>query len=350
MKIEFPRISNYFKWLTSRADAMINKIQGSTLRLMDQVWGLQGYLDEPATLKPKSFQALRSECDKCCIMIVDFLDELRQELQKGILMQKSREPSISTISVAAAAATPQFSPKAATALPVNLQSQIGSPVSPIHQSRFPGKPPQFNEEMLSSYGYTPHHRSTLSISSSQAEDGRFSIISGISESPITEQMPLIPSQRWIPSEEVQRHVMKTEEFLERRRQSKVEFQEELQVLSKIWSSSPSSDGGLALASTLKLPGFGINVADGIEPIKRESSSTDVQDGLMLVNETNGLTPTSTLSVDCAMRQDSSFSIYGGGFCEGAKMACQGQKSYKVVKRPQARNFTPLKWGKRANSA
>jgi hypothetical protein len=154
-------------------------------------------------------------------------------------------------------------------------------------------------------------------------------------------MQTIPSQRLIATEEVRRHLEQNERFLARRRQSKVEFHEELQALSPAWSSRPSSDGEgdndvLGLASTLKLPGFGKNVTDGIEAMKRESTSTGVADGLMLVNEPNGLTPsTSTVSAHCAISHDSSFYRYGG-FCEGAKLASKGQKFYKVVKRPEVR--------------
>jgi hypothetical protein len=154
-------------------------------------------------------------------------------------------------------------------------------------------------------------------------------------------MQTTPSQRLIATEEVRRHLEKNERFLARRRQSKAAFQEELQALSPAWSPRPSSDGEgnndvLGLASTLKLPGFGMNVTDGIEAMKRESTSTSVADGLMLVNESNGLTPsTSTFSAHCVISHDSSFYRYGS-FCEGAKLASKGQKFYKVVKRPEVR--------------
>lgn len=75
-------------------------------------------------------------------------------------------------------------------------------------------------------------------------------------------------------------------------------------------------------------------------IKRESSSTDALDGLIPVNEPNGLTPASMLSVDCAMGHDSSFYRYGR-FCEGATMALHREKSYKVIKRPQGGKMSSI---------
>ena len=82
---------------------------------------------------------------------------------------------------------------------------------------------------------------------------------------------------------------------------------------------------LTLVSTAKLPGFGKKF-EVIEAFKGTSSSTGVQDGLMLVNQPN-LTPTTSVqSVGCLMGHDSSFHRYGG-FCEGAKMILSDEESY-----------------------
>jgi hypothetical protein len=307
---------------------MINRIQSFSLGLMNQVMNLQESLDEPYTLSSESIQVLRSEMDRCCTTILDFFDRLLLELQ----MEKIRDHPNGIYSIDATKANPQFSPKSGTPRSLSWQSQIGSPVSPMDQPRSPRSPHQFSDGSPSNSGH---------ISASQTEDSRFSVVSGLSESPSNDLMQTTPSQRLIATEEVRRHLEKNERFLARRRQSKVAFQEELQALSSAWSPRPSSDGEgnndvLGLASTLKLPGFGMNVTDGIEAMKRESTSTSVADGLMLVNESNGLTPsTSTFSAHCVISHDSSFYRYGS-FCEGAKLASKGQKFYKVVKRPEVR--------------
>lgn len=321
---------------------MINRIQRFTLSLMNRVMNLQDFLDEPATLKPHSVQALGSEIEKYCTTILQFADKSSLDSQGGVLMQKSGGRPNGTSLVDSTKETAPIFPKSETPCSISWQSQLGSPVSPI---RLPGSPEnlyQFSDGSPSGSSNMLHQRNALSTSKSQTEGRRLSFISVLSNSSSREHMQTIHSQLLIATEEVQRHLEKNERFLARRRQSKVKFQEEFQALSPTWSSRPSSDGEgnngvLALASTLKLPGFGMNISDGIEALKRESSRTDIQDGLMLANEPNHLTPsTSTFSAHCAMSHDSSFYRYGG-FCEGAKLALKGEKSYKVIKRPEVRN-------------
>jgi hypothetical protein len=82
-------------------------------------------------------------------------------------------------------------------------------------------------------------------------------------------------------------------------------------------------GTLGLAGTLKLPGFGDGVEDGLEVVGQKLISDP---GLIPAEQSHSskdLTPaTSVQSVDYAMRHDSSFFKYEG-FCESAKMALRG---------------------------
>jgi hypothetical protein len=275
---------------------------------------------------------LQSESNACYSVVLDLLSRLSEDFtQNRASARKVGEHAIDIRLVDAASRTPQLSPKTDTPRSMNFQSQIRDPASPTEPSRLLGKPPQVIEELPSSSRSITYQHKTSSTSSSQKYDARFSVSSTISGSSSSEQVPLIPT------EEIQHRIIKNENFLARRRQSKVEFHEELQAFSTTWSSERKNEV-LALASTLRLPGFGVHVAEGMEVINRELSSTDVPDGLIPVNEPNGLTPASTLSVDCAMGHDSSFYRYGG-FCEGARMALKGEKSYKVIKRPKVRDFT-----------
>jgi hypothetical protein len=85
-------------------------------------------------------------------------------------------------------------------------------------------------------------------------------------------------------------------------------------------------GVVQLAQTLKVPGYGENVPDGLEVVGQTLISDP---GLMLADETqknivkNILSPASSVqSVDHALTPDTSFYKYGG-FCEGAKMVLRG---------------------------
>jgi hypothetical protein len=93
----------------------------------------------------------------------------------------------------------------------------------------------------------------------------------------------------------------------------------------------ANDVVLGLATTLKLPGFGAGVEEGIEV----AIQGDSDPGKMLVNEIHDLpTPaTSVRSIDYPITHDTSFYKYNG-FCSGAKMIQQGnQKALKVIKMP-----------------
>lgn len=98
----------------------------------------------------------------------------------------------------------------------------------------------------------------------------------------------------------------------------------------------SRDPPLDLATTLRVPGFGANVVDGIEVVKKEAPPNE---GLIPVNEESlQTTETSFQSIDCRMGNESSFYIHHG-FCEGAKMMQCGEKDYyKIVQRPVVRKL------------
>jgi hypothetical protein len=98
--------------------------------------------------------------------------------------------------------------------------------------------------------------------------------------------------------------------------------------------------GIPLAGTLKVPGFGEGVEDGLEVVGQKLVSDP---GLIPANENHDdvkdLTPaTSVQSIDYAMRHDSSFFKYGG-FCDGAKMSLRGAGgTMKELTKPGVRNF------------
>ncbi len=90
----------------------------------------------------------------------------------------------------------------------------------------------------------------------------------------------------------------------------------------------------APATTLQVPGFREDVADGIEVI----DNIDRDNGLILASEDQVVEPTpaaSMESVHCPMRQDTSFYKFGG-FCEGAKALIRGETGFKIMKRPAVR--------------
>jgi hypothetical protein len=96
-------------------------------------------------------------------------------------------------------------------------------------------------------------------------------------------------------------------------------------------------GVMGIASTLKVPGFGEGVEDGLEVVGQKLVSDP---GLIPADESHShkdLTPaTSVQSVEYAMRHDSSFFKYGG-FCESAKVALRGVGgTMKEVKKPAVR--------------
>jgi hypothetical protein len=103
-------------------------------------------------------------------------------------------------------------------------------------------------------------------------------------------------------------------------------------LSQGHQSAGSGWDNIGLAETLKTPGYGEGVEDGIQVVVTPVISDP---GLMLVNEdTKLLTPAVSIqSMDYAIRHDSSFYKYGG-FCDGAKMTLRGAGgAMKELKRP-----------------
>jgi hypothetical protein len=98
-------------------------------------------------------------------------------------------------------------------------------------------------------------------------------------------------------------------------------------------------GTISLSRTLKVPGFGDGVEEGLEVVGPGLVSDP---GLIPADESHShkdFTPaTSVQSVDYAMRHDSSFFKYGG-FCEGAKMTLRGAGgTMKDVTKPAVRMF------------
>lgn len=105
-------------------------------------------------------------------------------------------------------------------------------------------------------------------------------------------------------------------------------------LSQGHQSAGSGWGTLALAGTLKVPGFGEGVVDGIEVVNTPVISDP---GLMLAKEDEGqnmLTPEQSVqSMDYTIRHDCSFYKYGG-FCDGAKSTLRGVGgTMREIKRP-----------------
>lgn len=100
-------------------------------------------------------------------------------------------------------------------------------------------------------------------------------------------------------------------------------------LSEHYASGPEWG---ALATTLRVPGYGNGVEDGLEVVR----PIDHDNGLILANEIQVViqpTPTSSVnSIDHPMRHDASFYKYGG-FCDGSKMILRGEACFKIVKRP-----------------
>lgn len=89
---------------------------------------------------------------------------------------------------------------------------------------------------------------------------------------------------------------------------------------------------LGLGRSLKLPGYGEGVEEGLEPVPRIERDDQ---GIMLADEDNKVsTPAVSIqSFDYQIKHDSSFYRYGG-FCDGAKMVLRGVNgAMKQVKKP-----------------
>jgi hypothetical protein len=226
--------------------------------------------------------------------------------------------------------------------------------------------PDADSTYAKEHGRTYNNASPLAIS--PAKEQRFSRDSAISGAVSVGKPDSSPSL-FISSEDVLRRVSANDDFLSRRQSSRTEFQEQLRAefflgvrnlprdsirmnrnhggSQSVASAGPSfgswtpSAKGYdstvsTLAATLRLPGYGVNVAYGIEAVREEGSSNH-SNGLMLADKRSQSTPAASFrSVDCLMRHDSSFYAYGG-FCEGAKMMLRGEKDfYKIMKRPVVR--------------
>lgn len=93
----------------------------------------------------------------------------------------------------------------------------------------------------------------------------------------------------------------------------------------------ASEGHGLLARTLKLPGFGEGVPDGIQVVGQLVSDP----GLMLASENqthDQPTPaTSVKSIEYPLRPDTSFHKYHG-FCPGAHMIRRGTKGAQEVRK------------------
>jgi len=96
-----------------------------------------------------------------------------------------------------------------------------------------------------------------------------------------------------------------------------------------------------LATTLKVPGFGEGVEDGLHLVTNIDYDNEKifvrQDGPSFSQPT----PTTSMkSIDYPIRHDTSFYKFGG-FCEGAKALLRGETGFKVVKRPSVCSFFPF---------
>lgn len=103
------------------------------------------------------------------------------------------------------------------------------------------------------------------------------------------------------------------------------------------SNAGSTRSSTALAATLKIPGFGQGVEDGLIVVEDPAAIVDYDNEKEIVPndhpQYHSTTPTASMkSIDSPMRHDSSFYKFGG-FCEGALIASRGELSHKIVKRP-----------------
>lgn len=91
-----------------------------------------------------------------------------------------------------------------------------------------------------------------------------------------------------------------------------------------------------LASTLRMPGFGEGVPDGMELVTPPATPDHSEKILDSRAHPDYHTPTSSVkSIDSPMRHDTSFYKFGG-FCEGARASLRGELGYKIANRPTVR--------------
>lgn len=178
--------------------------------------------------------------------------------------------------------------------------------------------------------------------------------------------------RLISRDTVRCRVDANEEFLERRRQSKLSFLNEIRksvsslddarehdicqaqrhdsqdsIFGLRAAAAPISPPlneyraldesdtwgtlGGALATTLQTPDFGKGVEPGLEVV----TGIDYENEKIAVgpDEYRQPTPSSSVkSIDYPIRHDASFYKFGG-FCEGSKAVLRGENGFRVVKRP-----------------
>lgn len=327
-----------------------SKIQGLTLDLSTQLIDLRECFDESVTLELGQIQSFEKEAEKCCNAIFEVLAKTRQQflpIEPEVPRAAIRRGNVQSISISTTRVAPQLTAQAPAVsipyratFPVTMTERrgIGS-MSPREQSHFLRTPVQSEPRMRVDSGYgtyqSSHSNSPEKIvltSSPQSDKHRISANSttlGLEGRQIS-QFPSLISR-----EEVQRRLSANEEFFSRRQRNKADFQrqilEERTAVVQMFGIQDSPLWESDLSRTLRLPGFGDNITQGIEVVKDESSSSD---GPIPVAE--GSPPTSApsvLSVDCPIRHDRSFYRYGG-FCEGARMMLRGEKDYfKIWQRP-----------------
>jgi hypothetical protein len=331
---------------------------------MKQFMGLQKYSAEPSTLEVGKVTTLKGESENCSEAALKFLTTMHEQFIRTRL-QDQRSPSrIIGVSTEPTLTKAQFT--TTTPTPTLSTAPIEKPASAQTETGFSAMTAQPDLDSSSAKGHRGSYCSTSPLAVSPVAEHRFSHDSAISGALSLGKQESPPCPSFISSEDVRRCVNTNIEFLSRRQKARMEFEERLQAeiflgvhnvpgnvtrMNRSHERSQSlvsehssfaswtppardySSTVSTLAATLRLPGFGANVADGIEPVRDERSSI-YSNGLMLVNEGSQSTPPASFrSIDSLMRHDSSFFAYGG-FCEGAKMMLSGEKDfYKIVKRP-----------------
>jgi hypothetical protein len=331
---------------------------------MTQLMGFQKCLDEPSTIKLSQIMSLKEESERCCEVALIFLGRTRQKFiqthfhnqklleQPNEISKANTEPTLIRAQCATAASDPKV-------------PALENPITAPSRSRFFDNTAEFDSEAALAAN---HNRIYVAVSQPTAplsKENRFSHDSAISEALSERRSDSSPASSFISRDDVVRRLIANEDFLSRRQRSRSEFEEQLRAeiflgvhdlptdmfttnrsqersreisqQSRFPSWTPSANGYGSdfsiLSATLRVPGYGINVVEGIEPVAEEVSSTPSNDLIPVNDGSQSSQLTSLRSGDYAMSPEDSFYVYGG-FCEGAKMRLRGEKDFfKIIKRP-----------------